>query len=332
MGKFLSNTAQSKMKSVQECYTILSSETSSCFERYNCLGLLRTHGNDEAAQALADAYPHLGTSELCRHDVMYCIGQMRRENSLDFLMKHLRDTSEYGIVRHEAAEAMSNFFDLKDSIVKVYDELLATEPEMPEILKSTLVVAREKMLTYSESTRFGKKFLGTIEPAEPMDRLEICEMMLKHFGNTQDSEFLVTETEFWGLVRKLALLDISTLGEYNKHRVAYFLRDTASDPKNPGCAEAVKLLEDLMRRENWAVTTALLRHEVAFIFGQVYDNAQSSGEMLEAVCDDDDESPIVRHEVIMALEDITKSKKCLEKYLKHENQVIRESAEVALHN
>jgi len=85
-----------------------------------------------------------------------------------------------------------------------------------------------------------------------------------------------------------------------------------------------------MKKENWNVTTALLRHEVAFIFGQVYENAQQSGDVLVAVSDDKDESPIVRHEVIMALENITGSRNKIRDFLKDENQVIRESAEVAL--
>jgi len=55
-----------------------------------------------------------------------------------------------------------------------------------------------------------------------------------------------------------------------------------------------------MRKENRNVTTALLRHEVAFIFGQIYESAQKSGACLVEVADDDSESPIVRHEVIMA--------------------------------
>lgn len=111
------------MKTVQECQDILSSPDAKVWDKYNCLGLLRTIGNDEAATALENSYPHLGTSELCRHDVMYCMGQMRRENSLQFLLDHLRNTSEYPIVRHEAAEALSNFFDITSDIVSAYDEL-----------------------------------------------------------------------------------------------------------------------------------------------------------------------------------------------------------------
>jgi len=55
-----------------------------------------------------------------------------------------------------------------------------------------------------------------------------------------------------------------------------------------------------------------------------------SGDVLVAVSDDKDESPIVRHEVIMALENITGSRNKIRDFLKDENQVIRESAEVAL--
>lgn len=139
------------MKSIQECKEILMSNESRAWEKYNCQSLLRTRskfhffieiGDDESAQAQAETYPYLGTSELCRHDVMYNMGQMRRSNSLEFLMNHLKDKEEQPIVRHEAAEALSNFFDISQEIVKVYDELLANEPDMAPILKSTLVVGK----------------------------------------------------------------------------------------------------------------------------------------------------------------------------------------------
>lgn len=148
---------------------------------------------------------------------------------------------------------------------------------MPPILKSTLIVAREKMLTYSNSTRFGLKFLGTIEPAEPLNKDEILELVKLHFmyNDEEINSIRDDSIKFWNRVNNLALFDIEKLGEYNKHRVAYFLRDEACN----GEKEAIKVLENMMRRENWGVTTALLRHEVAFIFGQVYEHAQESGEV-----------------------------------------------------
>lgn len=199
---------------------------------------------------------------------------------------------------------------------------------MPEILKSTLVVAREKMNSYSSSTNFGKMFLGTIEPAEPLSREKILEEFERVLRlSTSEIDKIASDEElFWTNVNELALAPLELIGEYKKHCVAYFLRDQASmNNKN-----AIKVLENLMKIENRGMTTDLLRHEVAFIFGQVYEYAQESGQVLSFISKDDTESPIVRHEVIMALENITGSRESLKFFLTHENQVIRESAEVAL--
>jgi len=121
--------------------------------------------------------------------------------------------------------------------------MLAGEENMPEILRSTLVVAREKMKSYSDEGRFGKKFLGTIEPAEPLDKAEINELVQKILGVNS------TEENFWVNVNKLALSPMESLGEYNKHRVAYFLRDQAclapNTPENSQIiSKSVEILEN----------------------------------------------------------------------------------------
>merc|ERR1712178_561059 len=174
---------------------------------------------------------------------------------------------EYPIVRHEAAEALSNFFDISEDIIKLYDELLADEPNMAPILKSTLVVATQKLLTYSESTRFGKLFLGTIEPAEPMNKQEILVLMEKTLDLSKEdvSQFEGNDDKFWEFVNKLAFAPLDRLGEYDRHRVAYFLRDKIAVEKDQN---AIKVVENFLRPENRNVVSALLRHEIGFIFGQ----------------------------------------------------------------
>jgi len=190
---------------------------------------------------------------------------------------------------------------------------------MAPILKSTLVVARQKLLTYSESTRFGKLFLGTIEPAEPMNKDEILVLMEKVLDLSKEdvSQFEGNNDKFWEYVNKLAFAPKEDLGEYDRHRVAYFLRDKIEVEKDQN---AVKVLENFLRQENREVTSALLRHEIGFIFGQIYQQAMSSGSFLEAVAEDETESPIVRHEVIMSLENITGSLEKVKQFLTNSDQ------------
>jgi len=131
------------------------------------------------------------------------------------------------------------------------------------------------------------------------------------------SQFEGETDKFWEYVDKLAFAPKDRLGEYDRHRVAYFLRDKIEVDKDQN---AVKVLENFLRPENRNVTSALLRHEIGFIFGQVYQQAMSSGAFLEAVADDESESPIVRHEVIMALENITGSLEKVKEYLTNSDQ------------
>jgi deoxyhypusine monooxygenase len=58
--------------------------------------------------------------------------------------------------------------------------------------------------------------------------------------------------------------------------------------------------------------------------------AKKALKMLEDVLQDEEEDPIVRHETALALGEITQSKDLLMKYSKHDNQLIRESCEIAL--
>lgn len=162
-----------------------------------------------------------------------------------------------------------------------------------------------------------------------MNKKEILELMEKTWSLSQTdiSELETDNQKFWDHVNKLALAPLENLGEYDRHRVSYFLRDKIAVDKDKN---AIKVLENMLRKEHRDVTSSLLRHEIGFIFGQIYDQAGSSGTLLETVAEDETESPIVRHEVIMSLENITGSKEKVEQFQTNSDQQIRESAEVAL--
>ena len=53
---------------------------------------------------------------LLKHEVAYVLGQMRLENAIETLINVLSNSLENEIVRHEAGEALGNFF-YRDDIV-----------------------------------------------------------------------------------------------------------------------------------------------------------------------------------------------------------------------
>ena len=69
------------MLSLDQCKEVFLKETKDVCDKYTAMMTLRTIGTEEAAKVLQDGYPLLGESELLRHDVMYCIGQMKVKNS-----------------------------------------------------------------------------------------------------------------------------------------------------------------------------------------------------------------------------------------------------------
>ena len=60
-------------------------------------------------------------------------------------------------------------------------------------------------------------------------------------------------------------------------------------------------------------------------------NEHSVPYLLDSVLNDD-EAPIVRHEALIALGEITDDKAILEHLLNHKSEIVRESCQVALRN
>ena len=77
---------------------------------------------------------------------------------------------------------------------------------------------------------------------------------------------------------------------------------------------------------------ALLKHEVAYVLAQMEDvNEQSVPFLIDSVLNDG-EAPIVRHEALIAVGEMIDEKAQLEHLLQHKDEIVKESAEVALRN
>jgi deoxyhypusine monooxygenase len=122
-----------------------------------------------------------------------------------------------------------------------------------------------------------------------------------------------------------ALMDTS-LPLFKRYRAMFALRDLASPPDLPTAVPAVlalaKGLED---------PSALFRHEIAFVFGQLAHPASIPA--LTAALSNTEEASMVRHEAAEALGSLGDEEgveETLKKFLHDKEAVVRESVIVAL--
>lgn len=118
------------------------------------------------------------------------------------------------------------------------------------------------------------------------------------------------------ILKNVLLNDNSSL--FDRYRAMFSLRNLRSK-------QAVEALGVALRSGS-----ALFRHEVAFVLGQLQD--EHSVKYLKESLEDEKENEMVRHECAEALGAIA-SKECfdiLQKYLEDEKRVVKESCEVAL--
>jgi len=113
---------------------------------------------------------------------------------------------------------------------------------------------------------------------------------------------------------------------FRRYRAMFALRDLASPPDLPTAVPAVQALA-----KGFADSSALFRHEIAFVFGQL--SHPASIPALTAALSDLNEASMVRHEAAEALGSLGDEEgveETLKKFLHDKEKVVRESVIVAL--
>jgi deoxyhypusine monooxygenase len=121
------------------------------------------------------------------------------------------------------------------------------------------------------------------------------------------------------------LLD-TNLPLFLRYRAMFGLRDLASPPDIPTALPAVHALA-----KGFTDPSALFRHEIAFVFGQL--SHPASIPALTAALSDLEEASMVRHEAAEALGSLGEEEgveDILKRFLDDKEQVVRESVVVAL--
>ncbi|PYH88814.1 Deoxyhypusine hydroxylase [Aspergillus ellipticus CBS 707.79] len=256
-----------------------------------------------AIEAIAAGFS--SPSALLKHELAYCLGQTRNPDAVAFLQQVLKDTQEDVMCRHEAAEALGAL-GYEDSLAIL--KALKDDENEPEVIRETCDIAVDRILWENSAERKAEKLkpsdFTSIDPAPPLP-LAAAEPSIPDMEKT--------------------LLD-TKLPLFQRYRAMFALRDLASPPDLPTAVQAVDALAKGLKDPS-----ALFRHEVAFVFGQLCHPA-SVPSLTECLSNQEEEG-MVRHEAAEALGslgDVAGVEDTLKKFLNDPEQVVRDSIIVAL--
>ncbi|CAG7838068.1 unnamed protein product [Allacma fusca] len=234
------------------------------------------------------------TSVLLKHELAYCLGQMGNDKALPCLNAVLANEDEDPMVRHEAGEALGAIGKPESK------EILSKYAEHPcQEIAETCQLALKRIQEAESDTVVDDSIYKTNDPAFSMKSRESADA--SNIAELQD-----------------LLLDPKT-SLYNRYKAMFTLRNIGNEPAIRALCEGLK-----------DSTSALFRHEIAFVLGQM--QSPYSTEALAECLAKLDENEMVRHECAEALGAIgtPESRQVLEKYLEDSRQVVKESVYVAL--
>ncbi|XP_077240280.1 ARM repeat superfamily protein [Tasmannia lanceolata] len=262
-------------------------------ERFRALFSLRNLSGSGPRDALVLATRD--SSNLLAHEAAFALGQMQAVEAVPALKDVLEDLSLHPIVRHEAAEALGAIG--LESNVPLLRKSLESDPaqEVQETCELALRrIEEQKNSGYTDeiSPVVASPFLS-VDPAKPASF---------SFSIDQLREALLNEEK----------------GMYERYAALFALRNHGGD----GAVSAVIASLD--------AKSALLRHEVAYVLGQLQNKAASAA--LSEVLRNVNEHPMVRHEAAEALGSIAdkESIELLEEFAKDPEPIVSQSCEVAL--
>lgn len=268
--------------------------------RMRAIFSLQSYGGFRAIETLATVL-RKDPSVLAKHEAAYCLGQMRDSAALPYLEASLVDMNEDPVVRHEAGEALGAIGS--SAVLPLLDKYSA-DVHPREVYETCQLAAARIRLTRGEAEGKGGSApksmpFKSVDPAPATSGvLESCEAIQ-------------------GLQ---ACLCDPAVDLFERYRSMFALR-------NIGGEGAVSALCEGMRSET---SSALFRHEVAFVLGQL--QSPTSTETLAHFLRDTNEHEMVRHEAAEALGSIAtpESEAILREFREDPNDVVRESVAVAL--
>ncbi|KHN94200.1 deoxyhypusine hydroxylase [Metarhizium album ARSEF 1941] len=254
-----------------------------------------------AIEAIAAAFA--SPSALLKHELAYCLGQTANDAAVKPLRDVLSDLKEDPMCRHEAAEALGALGSTEN--LELLRHFRDREGE-DVVITETCEIAIDRIEWENSETRKLEKLrqsdFASIDPAPPLPESEkSVEQLGKQLMDTAQPLFM-------------------------RYRAMFALRDLASPPD---CTTAVPAV--LALANGFDDSSALFRHEIAFVFGQL--SHPASIPALTAALSNLEEASMVRHEAAEALGSLGEEEgveETLKRFLHDKEKVVRDSVIVAL--
>ena len=149
-------------KEIEKIGVILNDTSKPLKERFRALFTLKNIGGEEVIDELSKTFDD--KSELLKHEVAYCLGQMGDSKAIPILTKILTDLKQEPIVRHEAGEALGAIGDVSvlPLLIKLRDE------DQEEVVVDTCTLAVERLQWLQNDRQLEDKKLSI----NPYARLE----------------------------------------------------------------------------------------------------------------------------------------------------------------
>jgi deoxyhypusine monooxygenase len=320
-------TAPEQDTQVPTLRKILTSESEPLARRFRALFSLKHLAsvqppNAQSVPAIEAIAAALGSpSALLKHELAYCLGQSGHDAAIAPLRGVLEDKAEDSMCRHEAAEALGALSD-KGSLELLRQ--LRDDIKEEDVVRETCDIAVDR-IEWEHGLQKG---------TEKLKKRCVCVLSIGEQPNTICSDFTSidpappmpqgAESASIPDLEK-TLLDTS-LPLFQRYRAMFALRDLSSPPDLPTAVPAVHALA-----RGFSDPSALFRHEIAFVFGQLSHPA-SIPSLTEALSNTK-EASMVRHEAAEALGSLGDEagvEDTLKSFLNDPEQVVRDSVIVAL--
>lgn len=286
--------AQDQHQTIRSCSEILANESEPLAKRFRALFTLRNiiekDSIDSIGKVLLD-----DDSALLKHECAYCLGQMKDQRAIDYLMESIKDESQHPMVRHEAGEALGAIGKDSKEIMEILHKYAKHDVQE---LAETCQLALDRMEYYKDDSKAG----------HDKESLSIY--------NTIDPTPAYTDTTDLAKLHSVYLDSAERL--FFRYMALFALR-------NIGSSEAIAIIcKGLFNGKH---DSNLFKHEVAFVLGQI--QSLESVDALTNCLADRLENEIVRHECAEALGSMGKSE-IISKYLNDDSRIVKESCQVAL--
>ena len=227
-------------------------------------------------------------SILLRHEACYVLGQMKDKRAVPLLTQILNDDNEHEITRHEAAEALGAIGD-----TGALDCLCQYSSSQSVPLKETCELGIDRLQEVGVTS-------GDFNTVDPVAIEK---------GSVQ-----ATESDIDNLLAKLLNPETPLTGKY---KCLFALRTITNSQHKPSLF-AILALGKALRDE---ATSALLRHEIAFVIGQMAFGVCATQistciDSLQESVKDSSEHCMVRHEAAIALGSVAGDNGAVEEFLR----------------